>query len=75
MKFLISKFNLGRQFTKEEREVFVNCVKNASEIEVILNDHSKYTAKIVGSDPATLQRATAALCRCPDGAALWPSLV
>jgi hypothetical protein len=33
MKFPISKFNLGRQFTKEEREVFVNCVKNTGEIE------------------------------------------
>lgn len=38
MKFLISKFNLGRQFTKEEREVFVNCVKNASEIEASLGN-------------------------------------
>ncbi len=28
-------------------------VANASEIEVILNDNSKYTAKIVGTDPAT----------------------
>ncbi len=28
-------------------------VDNASEIEVILNDNSKYTAKIVGTDPAT----------------------
>ena len=28
-------------------------VENASEIEVILNDHSKFSAKIVGSDPAT----------------------
>lgn len=38
MKFLISKLNLGRQFTKEEREVFVNCVKNASEIEASLGN-------------------------------------
>ncbi len=28
-------------------------IQDASEIEVILNDNSKYTAKIVGSDPAT----------------------
>ena len=28
-------------------------IEEASEIEVILNDHSKYTAKIIGSDPAT----------------------
>jgi serine protease Do len=28
-------------------------IDNASEIEVILNDNSKYTAKVVGSDPAT----------------------
>jgi Do/DeqQ family serine protease len=28
-------------------------VKDASEIEVILNDNSKYTAKIVGADPST----------------------
>jgi serine protease Do len=28
-------------------------IENASEIEVILNDNSKYTAKIVGADPAT----------------------
>lgn len=28
-------------------------VENASEIEVILNDNSKYTAKIVGVDPST----------------------
>ena len=28
-------------------------VQNASEIEVILNDNSKYTAKIVGADPST----------------------
>jgi len=33
MKFVISKFKLNRQFTKEEREVFVNCVKNNGEIE------------------------------------------
>ena len=33
MKFPISKFNLGRQFTKEERELFVNCVKNIANIE------------------------------------------
>ena len=33
MKFPISKFTLGRQFTKEERELFVNCVKNTGEIE------------------------------------------
>ena len=28
-------------------------IENASEIEVILNDNSKYTAKVVGADPAT----------------------
>ena len=28
-------------------------IDNASEIEVILNDNSKYTAKVVGADPAT----------------------
>jgi Do/DeqQ family serine protease len=28
-------------------------IENASEIEVILNDNSKYTAKIVGTDPST----------------------
>lgn len=28
-------------------------IENASEIEVILNDNSKYTAKIVGADPST----------------------
>ena len=28
-------------------------IQDANEIEVILNDNSKYTAKIVGSDPAT----------------------
>lgn len=28
-------------------------IENASEIEVILNDNSKYVAKIVGSDPST----------------------
>ena len=28
-------------------------IDNASEIEVILNDNSKYTAKIVGTDPST----------------------
>lgn len=28
-------------------------IENASEIEVILNDNSKYTAKVVGTDPAT----------------------
>jgi Do/DeqQ family serine protease len=28
-------------------------IENASEIEVILNDNSKYTAKVVGSDPST----------------------
>ena len=33
MEVVISKFNLDRQFTKEEREVFVNCVKNNGEIE------------------------------------------
>jgi hypothetical protein len=33
MQFPISKFNLDRQFTKEERQIFVNCVKNNGEIE------------------------------------------
>lgn len=28
-------------------------IENASEIEVILNDNSKYTAKVVGTDPST----------------------
>lgn len=28
-------------------------IENASEIEVILNDNSKYSAKVVGADPAT----------------------
>lgn len=28
-------------------------IENASEIEVILNDNTKYTAKIIGSDPST----------------------
>lgn len=28
-------------------------IQNASEIEVILNDNSKYTAKVVGADPST----------------------
>jgi Do/DeqQ family serine protease len=28
-------------------------IENASEIEVILNDNSKYTAKVIGADPAT----------------------
>jgi serine protease Do len=28
-------------------------IENASEIEVILNDNSKYTAKLVGADPST----------------------
>ena len=28
-------------------------IENASEIEVILNDNSKYTAKLIGSDPST----------------------
>ncbi len=28
-------------------------IENASEIEVILNDNSKYTAKLVGTDPST----------------------
>jgi Do/DeqQ family serine protease len=28
-------------------------IENASEIEVILNDNSKYTAKVVGADPST----------------------
>lgn len=28
-------------------------IENASEIEVILNDNSKYTAKIIGTDPST----------------------
>lgn len=28
-------------------------IQNASEIEVILNDNSKYTAKIIGTDPST----------------------
>jgi serine protease Do len=28
-------------------------IENASEIEVILNDNSKYTAKVIGTDPAT----------------------
>lgn len=28
-------------------------IKDASEIEVILNDNSKYTAKVVGADPST----------------------
>ena len=33
MKFVISKFKLDRQFTKEEREFFVDCVKKTGEIE------------------------------------------
>ena len=33
MQSLISKLSLDRKFTKEEREVFVNCVKNTGEIE------------------------------------------
>ncbi len=33
MQSPISKFTLGRQFTKEERQIFVNCVKNTNEIE------------------------------------------
>lgn len=28
-------------------------IENASEIEVILNDNSKYTAKVIGADPST----------------------
>src|SRR5690606_13196285 len=28
-------------------------IEDASEIEVILNDNSKYTAKIIGTDPST----------------------
>jgi len=53
MKFPISKFNLGRQFTKEEREVFVNCVKNTGEIEANIGNAKTKSMTILESPKLT----------------------
>jgi hypothetical protein len=39
MKFPISKFTLDRTFTKEERKIFVNCVRNTNDIEDNIGDN------------------------------------